>query len=101
MKDIDYNKIEKIVRKVGNEISTAKVEKICKEVSKEVMIDVLQIYGLHDPEDSQIMFTHVKDDMKSRQDMKTGFMSGLGGHIATVVTTTLLVWFAAAKGWLS
>lgn len=46
MSEIDYDKMEQIMRQVANDVQTTLITKIAKESSKEAVIDILLVCGI-------------------------------------------------------
>lgn len=89
MGEIDYDRIAKIAEKAAG--------KAQHTIVKKTVVEVLKVYGIHDPEEMQNLIVYGKRCMEDKREMRKGFLGGLGGHLATVVVSVGAA-IAAMKG---
>lgn len=90
MQESDFKRIEEIAERAAGK---AQHEVIIKTVA-----EVLAAYGIHSAEKMQRRMNFLDREMRDNQDMRRGFLAGIGGHIATLVISLTLAW-GVVKGW--
>ena len=89
MPEVDYKKIAEIANAAAENISTDLVTK--------TIAGVLKTYGMHDPEKTQKVMMFGEACMRDKQNLRRGFFSGVGGHLATMIISISAA-IAAIKG---
>lgn len=90
MSEIDYNRIENIVRDISKEVSTDLIAKTVK--------NVLTSYGIHDAKQTQENMVFLEDLKQNRDEIKKSFFRGVGSHVLTFVLAVGAIWVASVKG---
>lgn len=94
----DLDKIQQIAVSASSSISTTVIQQIAKETTRETILEVLKVYGIHDPQEMQRILLYGKECMKNKQNISKGFFTGIGGQMATIVVSFVAAYLFYTQG---
>jgi len=93
MSEVDYDRIERIA-KDASEISFTRMEQTIEKCIDRKFDSM----GMGNPDKVRKIMIYGEQCMKDKQNIRRGFLTGIGGHLATVVISATLAW-GVVRGW--